>query len=213
MELNFVLHGCPCTDTTQNIEKIITRQRWSGYAEDYARIQRDCITLYRAAEKALHTKGLSRNNRKILTNFLKVMYENFPQIERYGHRPPLEDFEDGIDTSSPEWCGVYLVGATHFNPFTHEEFYWVKNGKAKNIAKRMSQYDTCNPMTFHIDFKKCGSEKEAYLVEDIYKEKLKTIALNSCAKNDEWFRVSRETYLAICAGGYNYLDDVAYPID
>lgn len=208
MELNFVIDGCPCMDTTQHIEQIIQRKNWNSYAEDYRRVHRDCITLYQTAEKALHSKGISRTNRKTLTDFLKVMYETFEEIGQYGNRPPLEDFQDGIDYTSPNWCGVYLVGATHFNPLTHEEFYWIKNGKAKDISKRMAQYDTCNPMTYHIDFKKCETEKQAYAVEGIYKAKLAYIALNSCAKNDEWFRVSRETYLTICKGGYNYLDNL-----
>ena len=208
MELNFVIDGCPCKDTTQHIEQIIQRKNWGSYAEDYQRVHRDCITLYQTAEKTLHTKGISRTNRKTLTNFLQVMYEALEEIEQYGNRPPLEDFQDGIDYTSPNWCGVYLVGATHFNPFTHEEFYWIKNGKAKDISKRMAQYDTCNPMTYHIDFKKCETEKQAYAIEGIYKAKLSYIALNSCAKNDEWFRVSREIYLAVCKGGYNYLDNL-----
>lgn len=208
MELNFIVDGCPCIDTTQHIEQIIKCKNWDCYAEDYNRVHHDCVILYHAAEKILHSKGISRTHRKTLTNFLKVMYEAFEEIERCGNRLPLEDFQDGIDYTSPNWCGVYLVGATHFNPLTHEEFYWVKNGKAKDISKRMAQYDTCNPMTYHIDFKQCATEKQAYAVESIYKEKLAGIALNTCAKNDEWFRVSRETYLTICNGGYHYLDSL-----
>jgi len=208
MDLYFTSNGIPCIDSTQHIETIIKRKNWACYAEDYNRVHRDCIILYLAAEKTLHGKGISRTHRKTLTDFLKVMYEAFEEIEHCGHRPPLEDFQDGIDYTSPNWCGVYLIGATHFNPITHEEFYWVKNGKAKNIANRMAQYDTCSPMTYHIDFKQCDTEKHAYLVESIYKERLASVALNTCAKNDEWFRVSRETYLAICKNGYNYLDNL-----
>ena len=209
MKLYFTLNGYYCIDSTQNIESIIKNKNWEYCAEEYKRVQRDCVILYRAAEKGLRNVGLAHVYRKELTDFLKMMYHNFEEIKQSGLRLPLEDYEDGIDHSSPEWCGIYLIGATHFNPITHEEFYWVKNGKAKNISKRMAQYDTCSPMTYHIDFKKCMDEKHAYRVESIYKNRLEQIAINSCAKNNEWFRVSREDYLRISHSGYKYLDSLS----
>lgn len=109
--------------------------------------------------------------------------------------------QDGINYSTPARGGLYFLGATHFNPFTKEEFYWVKIGKAKDFASRLSQYNTCNPMCYRIDFK-----QGAQALESWYHTKLRAKCIAKCNHNQEWFLVSRETYLEMCQKGFDYFN-------
>ncbi len=120
-------------------------------------------------------------------------------------RKNLNSFEDGINYNAPEQAGLYFIGETHFNPFTKEEFYWIKIGLSTNLAKRMKQYNTCCPMLWRIAFKtnlnKCLENEE-----EEYHDKLRKIAIASCNHNEEWFLVDRETYLEMCEKGFSYFD-------
>ena len=111
-----------------------------------------------------------------------------------------EKFDDGINYDAPSHKGLYFLGETHFNPITHEEFYWVKIGKAVNIRNRMSQYNTHCPMLWRIDF------THEYAKEDYYHTQLKKHCIGLCNHNQEWFLVTRETYLAMCEKGFAYFD-------
>ena len=112
----------------------------------------------------------------------------------------LDVFDDGIDYKTPEAEGLYFLGETHFNPHTHEEFYWVKVGKASNFKNRFRQYNTCNPMCYRIDY------SSAYEAEAYYQERIKEKAIAKCNHNSEWFLVDRETYLEMCENGFAYFD-------
>lgn len=111
-----------------------------------------------------------------------------------------EKFDDGIDYNAPSHKGLYFIGETHFNPYTREEFYWVKIGKAININNRMSSYNTHCPMLWRIDYAR-GYSNEAY-----YHNKLRKCCIGLCNHNQEWFLVTRETYLAMCEKGFAYFD-------
>lgn len=110
-------------------------------------------------------------------------------------------FDDGINYDTPCYGGLYFIGETHFNPFTKEEFYWVKIGKSSNLAKRMKQYNTCCPMLWRIDFAIDEEDLEEYYHGWLY-EHCKAI----CNHNEEWFLVDRETYLEMCEKGFNYFN-------
>lgn len=101
--------------------------------------------------------------------------------------------------------GLYLVGQTTFNPFTKEEFYWVKIGKSdSSLSKRIKQYRTHNPALWLIEFK-IGSTKK----EKLYQSILNTFGSNKDAESSkEWYAVSREDYLKICDGGFKYLENL-----
>ena len=210
MEIKYVCsQGWNCINTTQHItESIKTFQVYPampGAREEFAQLERDCVPIYRAAEANSHKACLTKSMIQKWNKFLKLFFTTFETpLTLAGCIGPIEQFSDGITRNPPSFCGVYLIGATHFNPITREEFYWVKNGKANNIAKRMAQYDTHSPMIYQIDFKECPDERTAYKVESVYQSLLKEVAINSCANNAEWFRVTRETYLAICAKGFSY---------
>jgi len=110
-------------------------------------------------------------------------------------------FDDGIDYNTPIEGGLYFIGETHFNPITHEEFYWVKIGKSSNLAKRMRQYNTCCPMLWRIDFAVDEEDLEEFYHDLLYKE-----AIATCNHNEEWFMVDRKTYLEMCEKGFAYFD-------
>ena len=108
-------------------------------------------------------------------------------------------FQDEIDYWAPSCGGLYFLGETHFNPFTKEEYYWVKIGSSSNLRKRLRVYNTCNPMCFRIGFLE-NKESE----EITYHNLLTEIALAKCNHNEEWFMVDRETYLEMCEKGFNF---------
>lgn len=111
-----------------------------------------------------------------------------------------ETFDDKINYNTPKMKGLYFVGETHFNPLTDEKYYWVKIGKAANLAERMRTYNTHNPMLFRIDY---SSEYEK---EEYYHVKLIEKAIARCNHNEEWFLVDRETYLGMCEKGFSYFN-------
>lgn len=111
-------------------------------------------------------------------------------------------FNDGINYNTPNYKGLYLIGETHFNPFTKEEYYLIKIGKSDSqLSTRMRSYNTHNPMLWRIDFRRTPS------LEREYQDKLANLAIAKCSHNKEWFFVSREIYLDICAKGFNYFDN------
>lgn len=116
------------------------------------------------------------------------------------HPTKKNPFEDGINYDVKPEAGLYFIGETHFNPITHEEFYWVKIGKSTNLKKRMNQYNTCCPMLWRIDTS-FDYDKEEYYHNRLYRECVAT-----CNHNEEWFMVDRETYLEMCEKGFAYFD-------
>ena len=115
------------------------------------------------------------------------------------------DFDDGINYDAPDYCGLYFIGETHFNPITNEKFYWVKIGKASNIRERLRKYNTHCPMLYRIDFKKCSNNDVSQL-EKGYQAAIKSVALASNNHNKEWFLVDEKTYLTMCDKGFAYFN-------
>lgn len=100
---------------------------------------------------------------------------------------------------------LYLVGNTNFNPFTKEEFYWIKVGKTTDLKKRMKSYATHNPMLWRADYIEVPSTQLDF------SEQICHHILNKYGTRDknsnEWFEVPREIYLAICAKGFSFFED------
>ena len=108
---------------------------------------------------------------------------------------------DGINYNAPNHKGLYLIGETHFNPFTDEKFYALKIGKSdRNLSDRMKTYDTHNPMLWRIDYLNQPN------LEKTYQVMLSKIAIARCSHNKEWYFVDRDTYLAVCNQGFSYFD-------
>ncbi len=99
--------------------------------------------------------------------------------------------------------GLYLIGNTYFNPFTKEEFYWIKVGKSTDIYKRILTYKTHNPMIWEADSIELNTEQMNEF-EKLCHRQLKEICKEIAENTNEWFMVSRETYLEICEKKWNY---------
>ena len=110
-------------------------------------------------------------------------------------------FDDGIERKF-RYCRLpafYLLGTVTYNPFTDEKFYWVKIGQTGNLANRMNSYCSNNPAAFIIDIMEADEDKKERC--DYERELQLGLSKMAIAKNkdaDEWFLVSRETYLEIC---------------
>ena len=182
---------------------------------------------YIISEMERRVKENSRYHYKIAVE----MYETFPILKEIWDYNPNEHFirdrfkkkiynitieKDKITISAKEVppmevpkdshiYALYLVGNTNFNPFTKEEFYWIKVGKTTDLKKRMKSYATHNPMLWRADYLKVSSEHLDF------SEQICHHILNKYGTRDnnsnEWFEVPREIYLAICAKGFSFFED------
>ena len=178
----------------------------SSATTNYSRIAKDCIPIYEACEKLINKKGFAKSHTNKLKSFMIFFFNEFEKTLAKQFKKPLIDLDDGINYNAPEYCGLYLVGETHFNPTNMDLFYCVKVGKAINIKKRLNDYNTHCPMLYRIDFKRYDTERLAFQGESYYQEKLKKVAIASNNHNQEWVFVDRETYLEICKKGFRYFD-------
>jgi hypothetical protein len=126
----------------------------------------------------------------------------------------------GNRTSIPKQAGLYLVGNVILNPVTDETFYLVKVGMSANLYDRMKTYATSNPMMFHIgyqvieddiDYNKVPSYKRTTLkgrrikpIEEQYHKAMEELNFTHFEYAKEWFIVSKETYLEICAKKFDF---------
>jgi hypothetical protein len=120
----------------------------------------------------------------------------------------------------PKQAGLYLVGNVALNPTTGEVFYLVKIGMSANLYDRMKTYSTSNPMMFNIDYliieddedySKVPSYRRTTLkgrkikpIEEQYHKAMEELNFAHCEYAKEWFVVSKETYLEICAKKFNF---------
>ena len=173
--------------------------------------------------ECLRNKNISPQIRQYCLEVCEYIYQNFPDenlqsvvkycpnafyyYERFqlvnAPQRSTERLDDGITTNAPEVAGCYLIGETHFNPHTKEEFYNVKIGSSKNIKERLSTYRTFAPQVWEIDFIRSRNPKAK---ESEYHKKLKQICKGRNPRNNEWYFVDRETYLSICEQGFKYFE-------
>lgn len=122
----------------------------------------------------------------------------------------------------PKQAGLYLVGNVVLNPMTDKIFYLIKIGMSANLYDRMKTYSTSNPMMFHIaykiiednmDYSKIASYKRTTLrgrhikpIEEQYHKAMEELNFVRCEYAKEWFIVSKETYLEICAKKFDFFN-------
>lgn len=97
--------------------------------------------------------------------------------------------------------GCYFVGMVGMNPITEENYYLVKVGFASDISRRIKQYANTNPMLYHNNCVLCieGMDEEGYRIgEHTCHEFLARHAIGRAQNSNEWFYVSKETYLWMC---------------
>lgn len=119
--------------------------------------------------------------------------------ERYNALPKFRNEENPLGLNPPSDGGLYLIGQTGYNPKTATVLYFVKVGRASDIADRMNKYRTNNPLVYNIDYR---IGYEGY--ETLYHEKLMDVCLALRDRTLEWFMVDAETYLAICEQGFSW---------
>lgn len=120
-----------------------------------------------------------------------------------------------IDETIPHGAGVYILGQTAFNPYTHQEYYLLKVGMGKDIYKRLKAYSTHNPAFWIIDTYETDEKDAKWWEEQMHNvlfynfpqgESIETVCN---IHSTEWTSVSREVYLAVCEYGYNAFDATA----
>lgn len=97
--------------------------------------------------------------------------------------------------------GIYLVGCTTFDPFTNEQFYFLKIGYSKNVKKRLKTgYGTHCPNIFNIAnlYKKPKGVESIKDAEAICHSFLNDWIGKRFKRNCvEWYQVPKSTYIAI----------------
>lgn len=153
--------------------------------------------------------GLGENGRNLSTNTAIAIKKYYKWDNEKGYvRVKESNFIDRSDRDKfekneveyPKANGLYMIGQTFVNPITDEKFYWIKVGSAANIARRRRDYNSMTAMVWDI-----GYYTKNDLTESECHNKLKEIALHRHA--DEWFSVSRENYLKICAQSFEWFKE------
>ena len=122
----------------------------------------------------------------------------------------------------PKQAGLYLVGNVVLNPISGEVYYLIKVGMSANLYDRMKSYSTSNPMMFHIDYliieddvdyDKVPSYKRTTLksrkikpIEEQYHKAMENLNFTRFEYAQEWFLVSKEIYLDICAKKFGFFN-------
>lgn len=201
---------------------------WYKDEEELKNDYQNCaLELFKALyDDALNFNGSSGRTKRI--NFCVYFYNTFENLSDYYEYHPNAHYikdrftfhsntnkrewiydipknnilDDGIDYSAPLDKGLYFIGQVNMNPFTKEEYYWVKVGMtSQTLQKRMNQYNSSNPMMWRIDYKPNAEMEESY-----YHYLLNSICVARNGHNDEWFLVTRKAYLEMCEKGFAYFD-------
>ena len=183
---------------------------------------------YKRMKMCGSTQGRKYNANKILLimnqcpKVLDYWYynpEQFCIVDRFGRIKPKQSTQTKITIinhivcdptyrtrTAPTEEGVYFIGNTAFNPYTNEKQYWVKVGMTySGIKKRLRNYDTHSPSTYHIDYFPC---KDAGVKEGEYHNLLAKVSLGLSERNTEWWLVDEVTYLKMCALGFEYFNTI-----
>ena len=183
---------------------------------------------YKRMKMCGSTQGRKYNANKILLimnqcpKVLDYWYynpEQFCIVDRFGRIKPKQSTQTKITIinhivcdptyrthTAPTEEGVYFIGNTAFNPYTNEKQYWVKVGMTdSSIKKRLRNYDTHSPSTYHIDYFPC---KDARVKEGEYHKLLAKVSLGLSERNTEWWLVDEVTYLKMCALGFEYFNTI-----
>lgn len=97
-----------------------------------------------------------------------------------------------------DFPGLYFIGVSYFNPITMIPYYFVKIGKADNIANRLRTYTTHNPMIFHNNASLPLSLYSLSNGESMCHHFLQRHSIQAPEYGKEWFAVDKETYLTFC---------------
>lgn len=137
----------------------------------------------------------------------KSMLEEFKIIDKYGMTSKqLRESRQYEGAGFPEKLksGLYLIGYVLMNPFTKEEFYWLKVGVSVDLASRMEQYQVSCPMVWKNSYCYRKNMKHARKEETMCHNLLEKLCIEKGFRSKEWFRVEREVYLDVCQKGFSF---------
>jgi hypothetical protein len=184
---------------------------------------REIDELYNRMRFCDSTSGRKYNGEKILAvmrscpevhQYWKYRPEYLCWTDRFVYAPERKKTETIVidkivhDTSFnmsaiPNKAGVYFIGQTSVNPYTHEEQYWLKIGLSSSLFERMKTYNTHSPSIFFVGCIVCDNMKE---MEDKFQRKLSKHSIGRCERNKEWWAFEEETYKKMCELGFKYFD-------
>lgn len=165
----------------------------------------DMVCLYRNSEEVKKRWEHHPSRRLYVDRFVRcIRIRSLPKKKSTTRKDRA--FDDGINYETPHHRGLYFIGQTAFNPYTREGYYWVKIGRGANLANRMSNYNTCCPMLYRIDYQLINDEDKCKIAEGYYHDLLAKKSIATCNHNNEWFLVDRETYLEMCEKGFSYFN-------
>lgn len=160
--------------------------------------------------------GVQNRTARYFAEKLLDLMKQYPQLNNYYEYIPSAyswrtsfkriSHKESTDFSKEQTEGVggiYLIGSTYFNPYTDEKFYWIKVGKTTDLAKRMKQYATHNPMLWKNSFLQINS-KDLQNAEKLCQRCLKDHSNIVAENTNEWYSVSKQLYLEICENGFTW---------
>ena len=147
---------------------------------------------------------------------LNEYYEYCPERARWENRfvkreiahisiPNFEaDTEYNFMNSDEHFSGLYWNGCVGYNPIVENPIFNGKVGRATDIAKRMNQYCTHNPMFWHNGCSlRIDDPQRLRFAEASAHEFLSKVAIRLCPNTAEWYEFDRRTYMALCAAFQN----------
>lgn len=122
-----------------------------------------------------------------------------------------EPYFKELDEKICDESGLYLIGATTFNPATFQHYYLLKVGMSNSgVKKRLKDYSTTLPMMWIIDTKKNNcpvlNEAQYHKLLKKFSEKEPQLENIMFSHNAEWFCVPAEVYAIICKYGFKALE-------
>lgn len=134
-------------------------------------------------------------------NYFKKYYDIDSELHLVRTDNKIETMKFDCTDCDYEEAGLYFIGMCGFNPLTEEKYYLVKVGSASNIKKRVRQYLGMNPMIYNNgNILPLGNQNKTVreTLESNCHRFLEKRAYAKAAHAEEWFYVSRDTYLELC---------------
>ena len=137
----------------------------------------------------------------------KSKLEEFKIIDKYGMTS--KQLRESRQYEGAGWPnepnkGLYLIGCVFMNPYTREEFYWLKVGSSTDLRRRIKEYSSLCPMVWKNSYCYRKDMNHAREEETKCHKRLEMICIERGFRSNEWFRVEREAYLDVCQKGFSF---------
>lgn len=164
----------------------------------------ECLDYYRKHRKTISRfyKYDDQRRGRYTSRFIAVKAVIVVDVLPEEEMAPAYEISTGKEI--PDIAGLYLLGDIKFDPALKIPTYWIKPGLSSQMLNRMRSYDTHNPVVYHLDFIKIEDDYERRCAEIKCHNRMHKFALNRCATNEEWFRVSETVYNEIQSKGFNF---------